>query len=334
MKFRAVLNQPSAMRDLRGLVGMLAKVHKEATVLIDPQRMSFVIAENIAQGIPWLWTDIGDCSPAGGVFSEFGMEGVDRLLHNRIVLSVNTLKLAGALAMLTKTQTVRYVKMKLTNRQFPCLTIDLEVPTAAGCNSSVPYRKVTHDVPVSLIAVRDWADYEVPADRCRPSRRGRRNRQAVDDDADDDATPSLVVGDGGTSISYVIGLPSVRSLRTLVDRIKNLSPLITIYYNNTGELSLVIETDQATVASHYRNLSVKLAPAEDGGVQEMVANPVAQEVSCRVSSKQLSMVLGSLQMASLSGGMWCHIEAEGFMNLRADIRKEVTVNCMFNLVAC
>lgn len=308
MKFRAVLNQPTAMRDLHGIISMLAKINKETTLMLEPTSLTFVVAENLVQGTPWLWSDI-QCG-GGGFFSEYTMQGVDQLLHNKIVMSTNTIKLASAVAALSKSQ-ARYVKLKLTNRQFPCLTVELEVPSAAG-SASVPFRKVTHDVPVTLIAVRDWSEFAVP-----------RSQQPPDD------------GDAG---DRSIGMPSMRSLRTLVDRIKNLSPSITVYYNNVGELSLVVETDMATVTSHYRNLPVTVL-RNGNGSRQVVAAPTATapgsdgngEVSCRVSSRQLSMILGGLQMSQT--GMWCSIVRDVLMNLRVEISTVVSVNCMFNVVA-
>lgn len=330
MKFRAVINQPAAMRELHGIIAMLAKIHKEATLVLEPTQIHFVLAENVVQGTPWLWSDID----TGDFFAEYTMHGVDRLLHDRIVMSVNTVKLAGALAQLhQRSQQVRFVKLKLTNRQFPCLTIELEVPSAAG-GAAVPYRRVTHDVPVTLIAVRDWSEFEVPR------LRRRRRRLQINDDGTTGTTHSDGVSctDSGR-VSGSIGMPSVRSLRTLVDRIKNLSPSITVYYNNAGELSLVVETDQATVSSHYINLQV--VPDDDhnagsghsadlGGVaDDAVAVGANNEVSCSVSSKQLAMVLSSLQMST---AMWCHIERDQALSLRVEIRPSVTVNCMLNVV--
>lgn len=314
MKFRAVLNQPAAMRDLHGIISMLAKINKETTLILEATSLTFVVAENLVQGTPWLWSDI-QCG-GGGFFAEYTMQGVDQLLHNKIVMSMNTVKLASAVAALSRSQ-ARYVKLKLTNRQFPCLTIELEVPSAAA-SASVPYRKVTHDVPVTLVAVRDWTEFSVP----------RSQHQQLDGDANDSAH------------SRSIGMPSMRSLRTLVDRIKNLSPSITVYYNHVGELSLVVETDTATVTSHYRNLPVTRLNGDGNQQQssEQAAKRTATtgsgangEVSCRVSSRQLSMILGGLQISQT--GMWCSIVRDVLMNLRVEISAVVSVNCMFNVVA-
>lgn len=53
---------------------------------------------------------------------------------------------------------VKVLKLKLTNKQFPCLTIDTEVVTAASNTT----RRLVHDVPVIVIPVKEWMDYMVP----------------------------------------------------------------------------------------------------------------------------------------------------------------------------
>lgn len=53
---------------------------------------------------------------------------------------------------------VKVLKLKLTNNQFPCLSIDTEVITA-GSNTT---RRLAHDVPVIVIPVKEWMDYMVP----------------------------------------------------------------------------------------------------------------------------------------------------------------------------
>lgn len=323
MKFRAVCNAPSAQRELHAIIATLARIHKEATLILQPDSLQFIVAENCTQGTPWLWSDV---SSAAALFAEYHLEGVDRLLHNRIVLQLNAVKLCGALSALNRgassssssgginqsTAPVRYVKLKLTNRQFPCLSVELEVPSSAGLAHSAagtssiaqPYRRVTHDVPVQLVAVRDWHELEVPRNR-------RAELQLMDD-------------------RQSFCLPSQRSLRTLVDRIKNLSPSLTVYYNGGGELALVVETDLATVASHYKNLATIGGSSAAAG--SATTDSSRGDVSCRVSSKQLAMILGSLQLP-LAGGMWCRIEQDAVMELRAEIRPQVTVNCMINVVA-
>lgn len=332
MRFRAVLNAPSALRDLHGIISTLARIHKECTLRLDPHSMQFIIAENLVQGTPWLWSDC-DCRPAAGFCAEYTMQGVDATAaNNRIVMSINTVKLASALAQLGRGQ-ARYVKMKLTNRQFPCLTMELEVPSASAAanSSSVPYRRLTHDVPVTLVAVRDWPEFDVPQTQSAAGDDELHGAAGNGNDNDDDDADDATNG----SMTRRIGMPSMRSLRQLVDRLKNLAPAITVYYNNAGELYLVTEAGNLTVNSLYRNLPMRWRrrsgsrAAVGGGGSSDAAD--RGEVACRVSSKQLAMILGGLQMAQTA--MWCCIVKDVLMNLRVEISEAVSVTCMFNVVA-
>lgn len=289
MKFRAVINDPAHMQELHAILTMLSKINNKDTVCcIEPRNLSFVVAENYVQGTPWIWSDIGSAV----FFSEYEMEGVDCLAHNRIVMAFDTIKLCNALAVLAKGP-ARYVKLKLTNRQSACLTVQLE--SAASSSDSGLFRKIQHEVPVTLIPTRDWNEFDIP---------------------------SL------TQHSRSIAMPSVRSLRNLVDKIKNLSPSMTVYYNNVGELSLVVETDLTTVSSHYRNLSVTEHPEAQ---PDPALNTADGEVACRISSKQLAMLLGSNQLQHAN--MVCNIHQDVSLRLRLEIRPKVSVDCVLFVVA-
>lgn len=100
---------------------------------------------------------------------------------------------------------VKMVKIKLTKKQFPCLSIDIEMVTPpissnimfhldlgittifsallpicpSVTHSQAPqnsnnFRRLVHDVPVTIISSRDWNEYRVPElrpfDVCEPLR--------------------------------------------------------------------------------------------------------------------------------------------------------------------
>lgn len=290
MKFRAIINDPGHMQELHAIITMLSKINKDTVCLIEPNVFSFVVVENYVQGTPWIWSEIGSST----LFSEYVMEGVDSKTNNKIVMSFNSIKLCNALSMLAKGP-ARYVKLKLTNRQFPCLTVELE--TASSSSDSGLYRKIMHEVPMTLIPTREWSEFDIP---------------------------SL------SQHSRSISLPSVRSLRNLVDKIKNLSPSMTVYYNNVGELSLVVETDLATVSSQYRNLSVTKHPSNDAPTGDMEVE-TEDEVSCRINSKQLAMLLASNQLQHAN--MSCNIHRDVSLRLRLEIQHKVFINCVLFVVA-
>ena len=51
-----------------------------------------------------------------------------------------------------------------------------------------------------------------------------------------------------------ICMPPLKILRNVVDRMKNLSNFVVISANQSGEMTLKVETDVVTVATHFRDL--------------------------------------------------------------------------------
>lgn len=84
-------------------------------------------------------------------------------------------------------------------------------------------------------------------------------------------------------------MPTLKSLKNLCDKMKNLSPTTIVLFTLNGDLTFVVETDSAMVSSRYFNLLVNKS-----------ANPKAQidadEICCRVDSKQLSLCFTSVQV--------------------------------------
>lgn len=143
-----------------------------------------------------------------------------------------------------------------------------------------------------VLASRDWDEYRIP------------------------------VLPNGFDKNLTIAMPSLRSARNLMDKIKNLSPSVTVYCNNQDSLSFVCETDMVTVASHYRNLSVTLT---DGS-----KNDAGDEVACRVSAKQFAMFLSSNQM--ISGRTYCNIGQDQLIKVFTEVRPNVSLNCILYAV--
>lgn len=50
-------------------------------------------------------------------------------------------------------------------------------------------------------------------------------------------------------------LPPLENLKTVVDRLKNLSPIIILQANNVGEFQFKVESDEANVQTEWRGLS-------------------------------------------------------------------------------
>lgn len=83
-------------------------------------------------------------------------------------------------------------------------------------------------------------------------------------------------------------MPSLKSLRTLCDKMKNLAATMTICCISSGEsISFIIETDSAIVVSRYFNLMLDQLTAD---------NRPSTEICCNIDTKQLSMCFGSIQV--------------------------------------
>lgn len=284
MKFRAQAFDPVHMKEFHGIISTLSKVSREAYITIRQDDITFIVPSSTST--PCIWAEIGRAP----YFTEYTMAGAKPEIDNKIVLSFNAIKFAGALCTLSRGAS-RYLKLSLTEKQFPCITVDLEVPSRTSAQS----RKVTHDVPVTIISSRDWDEYRIPA------------------------LPN------GFDKNLTIAMPSLRSARSLMDKMKNLSPSVTVYCNNQDSLSFVCETEMVTVASHYRKLNVSLA---DGS--KNIAAASDDEVACRVNAKQFAMFLSSNQM--ISGRSFCNIVQDQLIKVFTEVRANVTLNCIIYAV--
>lgn len=92
-----------------------------------------------------------------------------------------------------------------------------------------------------------------------------------------------------------VQLPTLRSLRTLMDKMKNLAAMLTICTTSNGDLSFIVETDSAMVVSRYYNLILETTTGDDDSVRPN--NGELQEITCLVDSKQLAMCFASIQVS-------------------------------------
>lgn len=272
MKFRAVIRDQQSCREFHDIITTLSKIsnNKEAAMIIKTNQIQLIISENAAHSIPSIWAEVDKDS----FFPEYTMNGVDEEHNNQIILTFSPVKMANALSQLKGV--VKYCKIKLTNKDFPCLTVQLEIPSATG-------RQITHDVPVSVIPTRDWSEFEIPK------------------------LPEF---------KSTISMPTLKSIRNLVEKIKNLASHVTFFCNNSGEIAMVVETDEVTVASNYRNLEVQLDDPDDQNV----------EVSCRVSAKELGIYFSCNQFQDLK--MYCCAAQDHVLKIVVEVRPFVSLNCI------
>ncbi|XP_070535668.1 checkpoint protein HUS1-like [Ptychodera flava] len=118
---------------------------------------------------------------------------------------------------LKSAQSAKSLKIKLTKKHTPCLTFDIELPSMTAHS-----RNVVHDVPVNVIPQRLWGDYEEPP------------------------MPDFDVS---------IYMPPLKVVRNVIERMKNLSSYVILSANQSGEMTLKVETDMVTCTTHFRDLS-------------------------------------------------------------------------------
>lgn len=161
--------------------------------------------------------------------------------------------------------------------QGECYTfIYVKISLHKAPHNSNNYRRLVHDLPVSIIPVREWDEYQQPKIKEYNVRKSNTSKNFF------------------FWMSYSkqisIQMPSIKSLRVLCDKMKNLSPTITICCLSSGDLSFIVETDSAIVVSRYFNLILDHC----AGRNEDKSQPL--EICCRVDTKQLSMCFGSIQV--------------------------------------
>lgn len=131
-------------------------------------------------------------------------------------------------------------------------------------------------------------------------------------------------------------MPSLRSISNLVNKMKNLSPYLTVNGTSLGDLSFITETEQATVTNNYKNLEVDCKffyfikfnstqsfPFSANGTTR-ASNGDIVEVSCRVDSKKFGMFLSSNQLHGYS--MWCSLTQDHCIKIFINLRDDVILN--------
>ncbi|XP_034940736.1 checkpoint protein HUS1 isoform X2 [Chelonus insularis] len=217
MRFRCKMINAFAMRDFTNTVTAISKMSKSCVLQITPDELYFIVLDDACRS-PVVWAELN----RDHFFEEYSMVGASEQ-QNKIYCEFDTLMLTKSLTSLKAT--ARSVKIKLTNKQQPCLTLEIELPSL-----TTDSWQCVHDVPIKVVQRKDWQAYQVPD------------------------IPNFNIS---------IELPSLKHIRNVVEKMKNMSPYLTIIANNNGLLILRINTDVASVATHFQDLNVP-RPDESG----------------------------------------------------------------------
>ncbi|XP_072174015.1 checkpoint protein HUS1-like [Diadema setosum] len=206
MRFRARLTDISSIEQFTRVFGTIAKLTQLCVLRISKERMFFILNDKVAKGN--LWCELQSMN----LCSEYQMEGVAEDA-DEIYLEITPDDLVRALK---TAQSAKSVKIKLTKKFTPCLSLEVELPSRTGHS-----RVITHDVPVTVIPRRLWSEYKEPK------------------------LPDFDV---------TICMPPLKVLRTVTERMKNLGSYLELSANQSGDMRLGVESEQVTVSTHFRDL--------------------------------------------------------------------------------
>ncbi|XP_059180817.1 checkpoint protein HUS1 [Centropristis striata] len=208
MKFRGKIVDIACLNHLTRVVTTVSKLTKTCVLRLTPDNLFFVLSEKVANGGVSMWCELSQAN----FFDEYQMEGVCSE-DNEICLEMSPENLSRALKTV---QNAKSVKVKLSKKHCPCLSIVGELPTLSSIS-----RVVTHHVPVNVVPRRLWHEFKEPS------------------------VPDFDVS---------IYLPPLKTMKNVVDRMKNLSNFLVIEASLSGEMNLKMETDLVSVTTHFKDL--------------------------------------------------------------------------------
>jgi len=201
MKFNALIGDSKGADVFVRSVNIVSKLcPKSCIVRLAPDDVSFVSAYSVRNGMSLEFK-----IPQRAVFVTYNLEGISPEA-NAIYFEIPTADLIHSL--IGKDSNI---KLKLIKKEVPHLKVEL-----VGSH-------VTHEIPISLIQVRCWPDYDAPN-----------------------------VG----LASVMVALPSVRVLQKIMTSMKHIgAKTISIKANNSGEMCLSSTLDTANVDVYFQDLS-------------------------------------------------------------------------------
>ncbi|KAG9355965.1 hypothetical protein JZ751_000809, partial [Albula glossodonta] len=264
MKFRAKLVDVGCLNHFTRVVNTISKLTKTCTLRLTTDNLFFMLSDKVANGGVSMWCELSQAN----FFDEFQLEGVSAEA-NEIYLEFQPENLSRALR---TAQNAKSLKIKLTKKHCPCLTLAAELPSLSSVS-----RVVTHDIPVDVIPRRLWQDLKEPS--------------VPEFDVSHRVQLCRLITEAEVSIY----LPPLKTMKNVVDRMKNLSHHLVVEANLSGEMNLKIETDLVSVSTHFKDLG---NPSwGDDSSQGPSQDRAAEVMACaRVDIKKLQQFLASQQV--------------------------------------
>ncbi|XP_066179417.1 checkpoint protein HUS1 isoform X3 [Sylvia atricapilla] len=199
------------------------------------------------------------CSGGRGAAMRFRAKIVDLACLNHFSRLINTI------AKLAKTCILRLTVCKLyfilsdkVANGGASMWCELSQPSLSSSS-----RIVTHDIPVGVIPRRMWNDFREPS------------------------VPDFDVS---------IYLPVLKTMKNVVERMKNLSNFIVIEANLSGEMNLKIETDLVSVTTHFKDLGNPPWASEDGCQSSAQGRDLESMTEACIDIKKLQQLLAAQQV--------------------------------------
>ncbi|XP_059140920.1 checkpoint protein HUS1-like [Physella acuta] len=252
MKFRGKIVDIGCIHHFTNIVGTISKLVKTCILRITEDKVFFILSERIGEGGAQIWCEL----PQSHFFDEFAMEGVSQDA-NEIYLEVSPDLM---LRSLKTAHSAKWIKIKLTKKHVPCLTMEIDLPSGSSNQ-----RLVVHDVPVTVVARKHWPDFTEPE------------------------MPKFDVS---------IAMPQLKVLKNVVDKMKNLNNYLSLSANNNGEMKLSVETEMVSVSTHFQNLHNPTWTREGGSQQlSQSSDQNSNEFfTARVDIRKFAMFLNSQQV--------------------------------------
>ncbi|XP_063932679.1 checkpoint protein HUS1 [Zophobas morio] len=252
MKFRGLMTDAAVMKDFMNVATGLSKFSKNCVMRITTRKVYFIISEEESgPRRPLAWCEL----PVNFYFKQYNLVGLNEE-YNEIYLELSTALLARSLSLLK--QNVKSLKIKLTNKDSPCLTLEMEL-----ASESIQSRQCVHDIPVEVISLKHWKDYEEPR-----------------------------FNDFHVSIE----MPNLKTIKTIVERMRNMSHSLIVSATKDGRLTFQIKTNIVTLSSHFPGLSVESFAIGQLQLSQDYENDEEQRVNSVVDIKKFLMFLSGMQL--------------------------------------
>uniref|UniRef100_A0A8C4QNQ9 HUS1 checkpoint clamp component n=1 Tax=Eptatretus burgeri TaxID=7764 RepID=A0A8C4QNQ9_EPTBU len=133
-----------------GVLNTIAKLTKTCTLHLSSDKLYFIVSDRAVNGGVTIWCELVQ----DNFFEEYQMDGLS-VEFNDIYLDIPPDSIARALK---TAQSAKSVKIKLTKKHCPYLTLDVELASLMSHS-----RVVTHDIPVQVVPHQLWGDHKEPS---------------------------------------------------------------------------------------------------------------------------------------------------------------------------